>query len=85
MKIGDKVRSTKVRPGEVATIVKSDIKVRNGVKPNRKREIQSTYTAEFDDGSSLIFYGFNINKTIFKVEAKDGQITLDQLFDMKTE
>lgn len=85
MKIGDKVRSTKVRPKEVATIVKADIKVRKYADRNHKQEIQSTYTAEFEDGSSLIFYGFNINKTIFKVEAQDGQITLDQLFDMKTE
>ena len=82
MKIGDKVRSTKVRPKEVATIIKADIIVRKGAKV-RKDEIRSTYTAEFDDGSKLIFYGFDINRFVFKVEDSNGQITLDQWLSMK--
>ena len=78
MKVGDKVRSTKVRPEEFATIVKANINVRENADQNNKKEVRSTYTAEFEDGSSLIFYGFDINKTIFKVEATDGQMSLDQ-------
>lgn len=82
MKVGDKVRSTKVRPTEVATIVKADINIREGDESKPKKEIRSTYTAKFDDGSSLIFYGFDIGRSVFKVEDNDGQITLDQFINM---
>lgn len=82
MKVGDKVRSTKVRPKEIAVIVKADINVRRDVTRKRKDDIRSTYTAKFDDGSSLIFYGFDVNKTVFKVEDKNGQMTLDQFISM---
>ena len=82
MKVGDKVRSTKVRPKETATIVKADINIREGDELKPKKEIRSTYTAKFDDGSSLIFYGFDIGRSVFKVEDDDGQITLDQFINM---
>lgn len=82
MKIGDKIRSTKVRPKEIATVTKVDINLREKAEKGRKREVRSTYTAEFDDGSSLIFYGFNINRTVFKVEESDGQMCLDQFIKM---
>lgn len=86
MKIGDKVRSTKVRPKEVATIIKSDVKIRKD-QAKSKQEVRTSYTAQYDDGSSLIFYGFDINRTIFKVELPEEftQMSLDQFMNMKTE
>lgn len=80
MKVGDKVRSTKVRPTEVATISKAEIKICDD--GCGKKGTRSTYTAKFDDGSSLIFYGFDIGRSVFKVEDNDGQITLDQFINM---
>lgn len=83
MKIGDKVRSTKVRPNDVATVVKSNVALNNKRKDNSvKKEIRSSYEAEYADGSKLIFYGFNIGKTIFKVEEDYGQIHLGQFMDL---
>ena len=76
MKIGDFVFSTKVRPNERAKITKVDIKLRHNPK-TFKAVPQTTYTAKFEDGSSLIFYGFDINRTIFKTREADGQHTLE--------
>ena len=83
MKIGDKVRSTKVRPNDVATITKSNVVLNNKNKNDViKKEIRSSYEAEYEDGSKLIFYGFNIGKTIFKVEEDYGQMHLGQFMDL---
>lgn len=73
MKVGDIIYSTKVRPNEKATIVKADVKIkeRKGIK-----EIQSKYVAKYLDGSEITFYGFNINKTIFKSDVQEGQLSL---------
>ena len=84
MKIGDKVRSTKVRPNDVATVIKSNVALNNKRKADVvKKEIRSSYEAEYADGSKLIFYGFNIGKTIFKVEEDYGQIHLGQFMDLR--
>ena len=80
MKIGDRVRSIKVRPKEVATVTKVDISLKE--KAAEKRKFRSSYEAQFDDGSKLIFYGFNINQTIFKVEEDDGQLHLNQFMSV---
>ena len=83
MKIGDKVRSTKVRPNDVATITKSNVILNNKNKNDIvKKEIRSSYEAEYEDGSKLIFYGFDINRTIFKVEDDYGQMHLGQFIDL---
>lgn len=83
MKIGDTVRSTKVRPNDVATITKSNVVLNNKNKNDVvKKEIRSSYEAEYEDGSKLIFYGFNIGKTIFKVEDDYGQMHLGQFMDL---
>lgn len=83
MKIGDKVRSTKVRPNDVATITKSNVVLNNKHKNDVvKKEIRSSYEAEYDDGSKLIFYGFNIGQNIFKVEEDYGQMHLGQFIDI---
>ena len=83
MKIGDKVRSTKVRPNDAATIIKSNVALHNKRKDDRiKKEIRSSYEASYEDGSKLIFYGFDIGKTIFKVEDDYGQIHLGQFMDL---
>lgn len=81
MKVGEKVFSTKVRPWDVATITKMDLQQHYNEKKNRM-ETRTTYTAEFDDGTSLIFYGFNINKSIFKHVVPDGQMDLSQFMPM---
>lgn len=84
MKIGDKVRSTKVRPKDVATVTKTHFESKSKVSDERvKKELRTSYEAEYDDGSKLIFYGFNINQIIFKVEEDDGQIHLNQFMNME--
>lgn len=82
MKVGDKVYSIKIRPNEVAVITKADIKIKESEDSKRKREIRSAYRAKYNDGSQLIFYGFDIERTVFKVEEEDGQLTLESLFDI---
>lgn len=76
MKIGDMVYSKKVRPNEKAKITKVDVKLRHD-DVKMRAITQTTYTAKFEDGSSLIFYGFDVNRTIFKAREADGQYTLN--------
>lgn len=83
MKVGAKVKSTKVKRNDLATITSLDISKRYDSKKNRE-VIQSKYTAKYDDGSSLIFYGFDIGKTVFTVEEANGQITLNELERLMT-
>lgn len=78
MKIGDKVRSKKVRHDETATITYVSI-----IKMGKK--CRTTYNARFDDGSELTFYGFDIGKTVFKVEECDGQMCLDDFMNPPVE
>lgn len=73
MKVGDVVYSTKVRPYEKATIVKVDVTVKNR---ENKKEVRSKYVAKYLDGSELTFYGFNLNKSIFKHIVQDGQMSI---------
>lgn len=84
MKVGDIVRSTKVRPSDRAKIVKVEIKKIHNEKRNRE-EIRTTYTAEFPDKTSMIFYGFNINKSVFKVISHDGQMCLSDFMTYPSE
>lgn len=82
MKVGDIVRSTKVRPNDRAKIIKADIKVRNNNKKQRN-EIRTSYTAQFPDESTFIFYGFDIDRTVFKVEEANGQMRLEDFMEME--
>lgn len=85
MKIGDKVRSVKVRPGDIATITKADIDIRDKVKKDgsKWKNIRSKYEAEYSDGSKLIFYGFDIDRFVFRTDEVDaGQMSLDQFMSM---
>lgn len=75
MKVGAKVKSTKVKRKDLATVISVDITKKHDTKKNREI-IKSKYTAKYDDGSSLIFYGFDVGKTVFKVEESDGQMCL---------
>ena len=65
MVVGDVVMSTKIRPYENATITKVDISIheKTNKKGVKRKETRSSYTATFADGTSFIFYGFNINKS----------------------
>lgn len=84
MKIGDVVFSTKIRPLKLATI--SDVQVITKEKKlkdgRKKKEVRTTYTAQFDDGTFMKFYGFDIDRTIFKYVEPDGQLSLDAFIDM---
>lgn len=80
MKIGDIVRSTKVRPNDTAKIIKAEIKKVHNEKKDME-EIRTTYTAEFPDKTTMIFYGFDINRFIFKVEENDGQMNLSDFIE----
>lgn len=73
MKIGDKIASTKVRPFDIAVVTKADVIIK---KNGEKSEIRTKYVAKYEDGSEITFYGFNINKTIFKKDSIDGQLSL---------
>lgn len=85
MKIGDKVRSVKVRPNDIATITKAHVDIKDKVKKSGgiKKEIHSKYEAEYSDGSKLIFYGFDIDRFVFRTDEVDaGQMTLDAFMEM---
>lgn len=86
MKIGERVYSTKVRPGDIATVSKTHVDIKDGVTIHgRAKVFRTTYEATYDDGSKLIFYGFDINRFVFRAkdEVDVGQMTLDQFMDMK--
>lgn len=78
MKIGDEIFSTKVRPNDVATITDVEVVAKwKETKTGKKKEIRTKYLAKYPDNSEITFYGFNINKSIFKFERPSGQITLE--------
>lgn len=82
MKVGDKVRSSKIRPNDIATVTKADIKIVYNEK-KESDEIHTSYTAEYEDKTKLIFYGFDINRFVFKVEEDYGQIHLSEFMEME--
>lgn len=84
MKVGDVIFSTKVRPEERATIVKADVEIKERVnkKGMRKKETRTTYRAKYPDGSEITFYGFQINKSVFKAPESDGQLNLKDFMDI---
>ena len=84
MKIGDIVMSTKIRPYENAKITKADIQVRFNEKKQRN-ETRTTYVAEFPDKTTFTFYGFNVNKSVFKVQEADGQMCLEDFMNYPEE
>lgn len=84
MKIGDIIRSNKVRPNDTAKIIKVEVKKIHNGKKNRT-EIRTTYTAEFPDKTTMVFYGFDINRFIFKVEEHDGQMCLSDFMAYPSE
>jgi hypothetical protein len=85
MKIGDIVYSTKIRPNTHAVVTNAEVvikekELKNG---NKKKETRTKYQARFDDGSMMVFYGFDIDRSIFKVEESDGQMCLSQFMEME--
>lgn len=84
MKIGDVVFSTKIRPRSPAVITNAEVVIKEEtLKSGRKKKVCRTkYQAKFDDGSFMIFYGFDINRSVFKQEESDGQICLSEFMDM---
>ena len=79
MKVGDTVMSIKTRPYENAKVIKADISIRDC------GSVRTKYVAEYKDGSTLIFYGWDINKNVFKVAEADGQICLADYFGIEME
>lgn len=71
MKIGDKVYH-KNREG-VATVISSEVLTTND------HVVRTTYYSMYEDGSVMIFYGFNIGKTVFKYEPNEQLSFLDLL------
>lgn len=65
MKIGDKIRH-KRRQG-IATIVNTEVEVTYDDFKDRKI-VKTTYIARYEDGRLLMFHGYHINKTVFKVD-----------------
>lgn len=84
MKIGDVVKSTKIRPSEHAKVVKADIKIRFNDKTIRN-EVRTEYIAEFPDKTTFTFYGFDVNRSVFKVQESDGQMRLEDFIDINRE
>ena len=85
MKIGDKVISTKIRPGTPAVVTNAEVNIKEKeLKSGRKKkECRTKYQAKFDDGTFMIFYGFDIDRSVFKVEESDGQMCLEQFLSME--
>lgn len=84
MKIGDIVISNKIRPGIPAVITNAEVVIKEKeLKSGRKKkECRTKYQAKFNDGTFMIFYGFDIGRSIFKQEESDGQMCLDQFMEM---
>ena len=84
MKIGDIVISNKVRPGTPAVVTNAEVNIKEKeLKSGRKKkECRTKYQATFDDGSFMVFYGFEIGQSIFKQEESDGQLCLEQFMEM---
>lgn len=81
MKIGDIIRSTKVRPNDTAKVIKADVKQRYNDK-KKKTEIRTEYVAEFEDKTTMTFYGFDIDRSIFRIEESDGQMKLEEFMNI---
>ena len=82
MKIGDIIQSTKVRPNDTAKIIKADVRQKYNDKKG-KTEVRTEYVAEFEDKTTMEFYGFDINRSIFRIEEADGQMRLEEFMDMR--
>lgn len=84
MKVGDVVYSTKIRPKTHAVITNAEVVIKEEeLKSGKKKKVCRTkYQAKFDDGSFMIFYGFDIDRSIFRVEESDGQMCLGQFMEM---
>ena len=82
MKIGDIIQSTKVRPNDTAKIIKADVRQKYNDKKG-KTEVRTEYVAEFEDKTTMEFYGFDINQSIFRIEEADGQMRLEEFMDMR--
>ena len=84
MKIGDVIFSKTIKPGARAVVTNAEvvIKEKELKSGKKKKECRTKYHAKYDDGSILIFYGFDINRDVFKYEESDGQMCLDQFMEM---
>ena len=85
MKVGDVIVSNKIRPGAEAVITNVEvvIKEKELKSGHKKKECRTKYQARYDDGTFMVFYGFDIDRSVRKVEESDGQLCLDQFMSMK--
>ena len=76
--------SNKIRPGVQAVITNAEVVIKEKeLKSGRKKkECRTKYQAKYDDGTFMVFYGFNIGRSVFRVEESDGQMCLDQFMEM---
>lgn len=84
MKIGDIVYSTKVRPKTPAVVTNAEVVIKEKeLKSGRKKkECRTKYQAKYDDGTFMVFYGFDIDRSVFRVEESDGQMRLEEFMSM---
>ncbi len=84
MKIGDIVYSTKIRPNTHAVVTNAEVVIKEKELKNgkKKKETRTKYQARFDDGSMMVFYGFDIGRSITKVEESDGQMCLSEFMEV---
>ena len=83
MKIGDVIYSTNVRGGDYATVIDAEVKLKEkNTKAGKKTEVRTKYTAKFKDGTLLVFYGFDIGRSVFKFEEPDNQMNLSDFMEM---
>lgn len=85
MKIGDIVISNKVRPGTPAVVTNAEVNIKEEERKNgtKKKVCRTKYQAKFDDGTFMVFYGFDIDRSVFKQEESDGQMCLEQFMSME--
>lgn len=75
MKVGDRVYHLEL--SGIATITRATIAQKYDPKKD-KTVTRTKYTAEYPDGKSFTFFGFDIGKKVFKYES----VTQTTLFDL---
>lgn len=82
MKVGDKIIANKIRPDDIAVVIKADVVIHEN---EGNKQTRSTYKARYNDGHEITFYGFNIGKSIFKYEEPDGQMSIEDFMNAPVE
>jgi hypothetical protein len=73
MKVGDKIYHKKY--AGLATVIQSTVETTWDVR-KQKEVVRTKYLATYPDGRPITFFGYDVNKTIFKHKPVNEQMTL---------